>query len=78
MMNAPKQLPVNAMIVLEMIMVLSWASGGKNPALKDGQNIQRNKVPIIAKVTEVEFCYTLASGPGLFMIPRIKLAPSPK
>jgi hypothetical protein len=56
MMKAPRQLPVKATIVLEMMMDLSWAPAGKKPALKEGQNIQRNKVPIIAKVTDVLFC----------------------
>lgn len=55
-MKAPRQLPVNATIVLEIMMDLSWVPAGKKPALKEGQNIQRKRVPIIANVTEFLSC----------------------
>ena len=34
---------------------LIWGVSGKYPALKEGQNIHKNRVPIIANVIEVEF-----------------------
>jgi hypothetical protein len=48
--NPPKQLAVNDMTVL--LIMIDFYSGevAKAPALKDGQNIQRNRQPIIEKV----------------------------
>ena len=59
--NAERQLPVKETIVFETIKVLWKSVSGKKAALKEGQNIQRNKVPIMAKV---EFC--LISSKGMF------------
>lgn len=49
-MKAPKQLAVNAITVLPIIKLFSKGVLGKYPALKEGQNIHRNRVPIIANV----------------------------
>lgn len=45
-MNVERQLPVNERIVFMMICVLVQAVGPAAPKLKEGQYIQRNKVPI--------------------------------
>jgi hypothetical protein len=51
--NDPKQLPVKEIIVLEIIILFSNGDVEKKPALKDGQNIHKNNVPIIAKIFEL-------------------------
>lgn len=50
MIKVLRQLPVSDSIVLLIINVLSKAFCGKYPALKDGQNIHKKRVPIIAIV----------------------------
>ena len=50
MIKVARQLPVNAMIVLLTINDFWNAFYGKRPALKLGQYIHKNNVPIIAKV----------------------------
>ena len=52
-MKVARQLPVRERTVLTMITVFSMGVSGKYPALKDGQNIQRKRVPIKAKMVEV-------------------------
>lgn len=52
-MKVPKQLPVSEIIVFVTMILFSYGCEGKYPALKDGQNIHKNKVPIIAKVFEL-------------------------
>jgi hypothetical protein len=53
MIKVPRQLPVRAMIVFTMIRLLSYGEVGKKPALKEGQNIHKNKVPIKENIFEV-------------------------
>jgi hypothetical protein len=48
--NAPKQLPVRDKIVLLIITLVSYGEFWKYPALNDGQNIQRKRVPIMEKI----------------------------
>ena len=48
--KVPKQLPVSDNMVFPMMRLLSNGLVGKKPALNEGQNIQRNSVPIIAMV----------------------------
>jgi len=51
--NVPKQLPVKDRIVLLIIKLFSYGCTGKKPALNEGQNIHKNKVPIIPKIFEL-------------------------
>jgi len=51
--NVPKQLPVNAIIVLVTIILFLYAVVGKTPALNEGQYIHKKKVPIVAKIFEL-------------------------
>lgn len=48
--KAPKQLAVKDITVFPIIKLFSKGELGKYPALKEGQNIQRNRAPIIANV----------------------------
>ena len=48
--NAARQLAVSDIIVFPITIDFSTGEVAKNPALKEGQNIHKNKVPIIAKV----------------------------
>lgn len=48
-----KQLPTNATMVFAIICVLVKGVIAKTPKLKEGQYIQRNKVPIKAKIFEL-------------------------
>jgi hypothetical protein len=48
-----KQLPTNATMVFEIICVLVKGVVAKTPKLNEGQYIQRNKVPIKAKIFEL-------------------------
>ena len=53
MIKVPRQLPVNEMMVFMIMTLLPYGDTGKTPALKDGQNIHKNSVPIIAKMLEL-------------------------
>ena len=48
----PRQLPVNARMVLVIICVLVYCVVAKTPKLNDGQYIHKNKVPIKANIFE--------------------------
>lgn len=56
--NAPKQAAVSEMIVLVTTMDFSKGVAAKYPALNEGQNIHKNRVPIIAKVVLVRVVFT--------------------
>lgn len=58
MMKAPRQLPVNDKIVFDIITVFYSPFTVENPALNEGQNIHKNRVPITAKVID----YLLVDG----------------
>lgn len=74
--KVPIQLPVNERTVLLMIRDLSKLVYGKNPALNEGQNIHKKRVPIIAIV---ELAYD-PSGDlvGLTLQAKIRLTVNPK
>ena len=56
--KAPKQDAVSEMIVLLITMDFSRGVAAKYPALNEGQNIHKNRVPIIAKVLFIRVVFT--------------------
>lgn len=74
--NAAKQLPVNEIIVLEIMRDFWNGLAGKYPALKDGQNIHKNSVPIIANVEFMAVVSAFFVG-NVFLL-KMKLTVSPK
>lgn len=75
-MNVDRHEPVNAIIVFDTIWVDWKGFVGKYPALNDGQNIHKNKVPIIANVEFVVLVSTFLVT-GTFL-QSIKQTVSPK
>ena len=75
-MKVARQLPVKAIIVLLIIKDFWNAFYGKKPALKDGQNIHKKNVPIIAKVELKTVVYAFFITWTFF--PNIKQTVKPK
>ena len=73
--KAERQLPVRETIVLEIIRERWKLLVGKKPALKEGQNIQRKKVPITANVELTQLSWKGLEGHTLQPMTTVKASP---